>query len=50
MTGLPPPFQLRTSDEFSRALLLAGFRRVERVDTGVFLLPPVPRMALLAIR
>jgi ubiquinone/menaquinone biosynthesis C-methylase UbiE len=50
MTGLPPPFQLRTIGEFSRALLLTGFHRVVPVDTGFFLLPPVPRMALLATR
>jgi ubiquinone/menaquinone biosynthesis C-methylase UbiE len=50
LTGLPPPFQLRKIGEFSRALLLTGFHRVVRVDTGFFLLPPVPRMALLATR
>jgi ubiquinone/menaquinone biosynthesis C-methylase UbiE len=50
LTGLPPPFQLRTSAEFSRALRLAGFHRVVRVETGVFLIPPVPRLALLATR
>ena len=50
LTGLPPPFQLRTMAEFSRALLLAGFHRAVRVDTGFFLLPPVPRIALLATR
>src|SRR4029077_19215307 len=50
LTGLPPPFQLRTLAEFSRALLLAGFHRAVRVDPGFFLLPPVPRIALLATR
>jgi ubiquinone/menaquinone biosynthesis C-methylase UbiE len=50
LTGLPPPFQLRTMSEFSRALVLTGFHRVVRVDTGIFLLPPVPRIALLASR
>jgi ubiquinone/menaquinone biosynthesis C-methylase UbiE len=50
LTGLPPPFQLRTMAEFSRALRLSGFQRVVRVDTGFFLLPPVPRIALLATR
>ena len=50
LSGLPPPFQLRTMTEFSRALLLAGFHRVARVDTGFFVLPPVPRIALLATR
>lgn len=50
LSGLPPPFQLRTATEFSRALLLTGFHRVVRVDTGFFLLPPVPRVALLATR
>jgi ubiquinone/menaquinone biosynthesis C-methylase UbiE len=50
LSGLPPPFQLRTATEFSRALLLTGFHSVVRVDTGYFLLPPVPRIALLASR
>ena len=50
LTGLPPPFQLRTMAEFSGALTLTGFHRVVRVDTGFFLLPPVPRIALLATR
>jgi ubiquinone/menaquinone biosynthesis C-methylase UbiE len=50
ITGLPPPFQLRSMAEFSRALRLAGFHRVVRVATGFFLLPPVPRIALLATR
>lgn len=50
LTGLPPPFQLRTNDEFARALRSTGFNRVVRVGTGFFLLPPVPRIALLATR
>jgi ubiquinone/menaquinone biosynthesis C-methylase UbiE len=50
LTGLPPPFQLRTNDEFARALRSTGFQRVVRVDTGFFLVPPVPRIALLATR
>lgn len=50
LTGLPPPFQLRANDEFAGALGSTGFRRVVRVDTGFFLVPPVPRIALLATR
>ena len=50
LSGLPPPFQLRTSEEFSRALRSTGFQRVVRLNTGFFLLPPVPRIALLATR
>jgi ubiquinone/menaquinone biosynthesis C-methylase UbiE len=50
LSGLPPPFQLRTSEELSRALRSTGFHRVVRVNTGFFLLPPVPRIALLATR
>jgi ubiquinone/menaquinone biosynthesis C-methylase UbiE len=50
LSGLPPAFQLRTSAEFSAALRLAGFLRVARFNTGVFLMPPVPRLALLATR
>jgi hypothetical protein len=30
--------------------MAVGFSRVDRVSTGVFLMPPVPRIALLAIR
>src|SRR5207253_11339367 len=30
LSGLPPPFQLRTSAEFSRVLRLTGFQRVLR--------------------
>jgi len=50
LTGLPPAFQLRTGAEFSAALRLAGFHRVVRFNTGIFLVPPVPRVALLATR
>jgi len=50
LSGLPPPFQLRTSEEFSRALRSTGFQRVVRLNSGFFLLPPVPRIALLATR
>jgi ubiquinone/menaquinone biosynthesis C-methylase UbiE len=50
LSGLPPPFQLRTLAEFSQALRLTGFHRVVRIRTGVFLMPPVPRLALLATR
>lgn len=50
LSGLPPPFQLRTFGEFSQTLALTGFHRVERVRTGLFLLPPVPRIAVLARR
>jgi demethylmenaquinone methyltransferase/2-methoxy-6-polyprenyl-1,4-benzoquinol methylase/phosphoethanolamine N-methyltransferase len=50
LTGLPPPFQLRANAEFDRALRSTGFQRVVRVDTGFFILPPVPRIALLATR
>ena len=49
-TGLPPPFTLRTEDTLRAALLAAGFSRVDRVPTGFFLLPPVPRIAMLATR
>jgi ubiquinone/menaquinone biosynthesis C-methylase UbiE len=50
LTGVPPPFQLRTGTEFSEALQSTGFHRVVRFDAGFFLLPPVPRVALLANR
>jgi ubiquinone/menaquinone biosynthesis C-methylase UbiE len=50
VSGLPPAFQLRTSAEFSAALRLSGFHRVVRLNTGLFLMPPVPRLALLATR
>jgi SAM-dependent methyltransferase len=50
VSGLPPPFQLRTAAELGRALTAAGFIRVTRVPTGLFIMPPVPRVALLARR
>jgi len=49
-TGLPPPFSLRSEETLRSALLAAGFAGVDRVLTGFFLLPPVPRVALLATR
>lgn len=49
-SGLPPAFRLREERQLANALTLAGFRRVTRVRTGVFLMPPVPRLALLAVR
>jgi SAM-dependent methyltransferase len=49
-TGLPPPFTLRTEVTLRAALLAGGFTRVDRVSTGLFLIPPVPRLALLATR
>jgi ubiquinone/menaquinone biosynthesis C-methylase UbiE len=49
-TGLPPPFTLRTEDTLRSALLAAGFASATHVPTGLFLLPPVPRIALLATR
>ena len=50
LSGLPPPFQLRSMAQFGQALRVTGFHRVVRVDSGAFLLPPVPRIALLATR
>lgn len=50
LTGLPPPFRLRSDDELRAALLLAGFRDIRRIRTGIFLMPPVPRTAFLALR
>ncbi len=49
-TGLPPPFTLRSEETLRSALLAAGFAGVDRVPSGFFLLPPVPRLALLATR
>ena len=49
-SGLPPPFRLRSAHELGRALTAAGFYRVTRIPTGLFLMPPVPRLALLAQR
>lgn len=50
VTGLPPPFQLRSDEELRAALQRAGFHEIRRIKTGVFLMPPVPRTAFLAIR
>jgi ubiquinone/menaquinone biosynthesis C-methylase UbiE len=50
VSGLPPPFKLRGAGELGRALTSAGFHRVRRIPTGFFLMPPVPRLALLAER
>ncbi len=47
-TGLPPPFCLRSEKELSEALSRAGFVGVERAPCGLFLIPPLPRLALLA--
>ncbi|GAC1482937.1 MAG: hypothetical protein PVSMB9_08750 [Candidatus Dormibacteria bacterium] len=49
-SGLPPPFRLRSAHQLGRALTAAGFHRVTRVPTGLFLMPPVPRLALIAQR
>lgn len=49
-TGLPPAFTLRSEATLRSALLSAGFARVGHVPTGVFVVPPVPRLALLATR
>jgi ubiquinone/menaquinone biosynthesis C-methylase UbiE len=50
LSGLPPPFQLRTGATFSAVLRSTGFHRVAQLDAGFFLLPPVPRIAMLATR
>jgi ubiquinone/menaquinone biosynthesis C-methylase UbiE len=50
LSGLPPPFKLRGEEALRRALRDAGFDPVTRVRTGPFLIPPVPRIALLARR
>jgi ubiquinone/menaquinone biosynthesis C-methylase UbiE len=49
-TGLPPAFTLRSERTLQQALSAAGFAGVARVPTGFFILPPVPRIALLATR
>ena len=49
-TGLPPAFRLRSESALRHALTSAGFQRVVRVPTGFFLMPPVPRLGLLAFR
>jgi ubiquinone/menaquinone biosynthesis C-methylase UbiE len=48
LSGLPPRFVLRSPEELTAALLAAGFADVRRVPSGIFLMPPVPRLALLA--
>lgn len=50
LTGLPPPFTLRSEATLRRALMAAGFSRISAIPAGFFLLPPVPRLALLATR
>jgi SAM-dependent methyltransferase len=49
-SGLPPAFILRDADTLTRQLRNAGFASVAQVSTGIFLIPPVPRLALLARR
>jgi ubiquinone/menaquinone biosynthesis C-methylase UbiE len=49
-TGLPPAFTLRSEETLRQALSSAGFADITRVSTGFFILPPVPRLALLATR
>jgi ubiquinone/menaquinone biosynthesis C-methylase UbiE len=49
-TGLPPPFKLRTEPTLAHFLTRAGFDRITPLPTGLFLMPPVPRLALLAVR
>lgn len=49
-SGMPPAFKLRDQRELATALQAAGFQRVGRVPAGVFLMPPVPRLAMLAVR
>lgn len=47
-TGLPPAFVLRSEATMRAALEAAGFGAIRRIATGPFLVPPVPRLALLA--
>ena len=49
-SGLPPAFTLRSERQLTDALQTAGFQDVTRIRTGMFLMPPVPRLALLAFR
>jgi ubiquinone/menaquinone biosynthesis C-methylase UbiE len=49
-SGLPPAFTLRSERALARLLADTGFQRVTRVPTGFFLMPPVPRLAMLAVR
>jgi len=50
LSGLPPPFLLRHEGALRQALSASGFDRITRIATGPFLMPPVPRIALLARR
>jgi SAM-dependent methyltransferase len=49
-SGLPPAFILRDADTLTHQLRNAGFASVAQLSTGIFLMPPVPRLALLARR
>jgi ubiquinone/menaquinone biosynthesis C-methylase UbiE len=49
-TGLPPAFVLRSEATLREALTRAGFPNITRIRAGIFLMPPVPRIALLASR
>ncbi len=49
-TGLPPAFILRSAETLRAELTRAGFSHISRPRTGFFLVPPVPRIALLASR
>jgi ubiquinone/menaquinone biosynthesis C-methylase UbiE len=49
-TGLPPAFVLRSEATLRAALTRAGFSHITRIRTGFFLVPPVPRLGLLASR
>jgi ubiquinone/menaquinone biosynthesis C-methylase UbiE len=49
-TGLPPTFKLRSEMELAAFLQAAHLGSIRSVPTGIFLVPPVPRIAMLAIR
>ncbi len=49
-SGLPPAFTLRDAATLAEALTRAGFVRATPIPTGFFMVPPVPRIALLAVR
>jgi ubiquinone/menaquinone biosynthesis C-methylase UbiE len=49
-TANPPQFRLRDAGALEAALLAAGFARVDQLRGGLFLVPPVPRIVLLAHR
>lgn len=49
-SGLPPAFILRDAETLTRQLRSAGFASVARLSAGIFLMPPVPRLVLLARR